>query len=591
MIVCAAVGPMDRRRFLSLLSKTAGAGALTPWLISCQSDESAAVSGSSPAGADGGAPALGTVGPRDSSVPSVLVLDDGRIFDLSVASANPSATGVILWTHVNPAALVAGQPLAFQVGRDPQLATLALEGQIPAEALAASSDFTVRIDLDGKLAAGTYFYRFIYGDRASRVGRCRTLPAAGIASLRLALVTCQDFTNGYYETFRHLADDDVDFVFHLGDFIYESAGDPRFQKLPFDDRRLILPSNQKVAMDLVDYRALYRTYRGDPNLQRTLERHTFIFIPDDHETANDCYWDYARDTLGAPDHPKKDDVAAMRQLKLDSQRAWTEYAPARVAIDPTATHPHRFLRSYRSFDFGDLFRYVALDDRTYRSPHPCGEGDVFQRYVPIGCNKAGDPMRTMLGPEQRDWMLDRLAASGTLWKVLGNQTFFGPLKLAGGVPVNTDAWDGFEAERRFVAEQVRDRGVDNFVILTGDLHSYLASTVKVDYGAPADTANLIGVEFMTPSVTSAALFDLILQGLGQSPFASGLSEGAIRAENPHIKFFNSAQHGYSVLTIDRAQCEWIAYAIDKNVASGAERKTLARFRKAIGASDLIELPV
>src|SRR5438034_1098891 len=217
-----------------------------------------------------------------------------------------------------------------------------LRAPITADAIGPAADHTVRVDLDGHLAPGErYHYRFVYGCKASRTGRCRTLPAAGIGALRLALITCQDFTNGYYEVFRHLAADDVDFVLHLGDFIYESAGDPRFQMLPFEDRKIILPSDGKVAMDLRDYRHLYRTYRGDPNLQRALERHTFIFIPDDHETANDCYWDWMRDTLGAPDHPRKDDVGAMRQLKLGSQRAWIDYVPARVVVEPGASHPHR----------------------------------------------------------------------------------------------------------------------------------------------------------------------------------------------------------------------------------------------------------
>jgi alkaline phosphatase D len=386
-----------------------------------------------------------------------------------------------------------------------------------------------------------------------------------------------------------VADDDSDFLLHLGDFIYESAADPRFQPLPFADRAVILPSGGAVAMGLADYRSLYRTYRSDPALQRALERHTMIAIPDDHETANDCYWDYARDTLGAPDHPLRD-AGALRQLKLDSQRAWAEYVPARVKVDLAATHPHRFLRTYRDFAFGDLLRYVALDTRTYRTPHPCGEGDVFQRYLPVACSRASDMRQSLLGAEQRPWMIDRLSADGALWRVLGNQTFFGRLTIGAGLPVNVDAWDGYEAERRWLAEEVRARGVKNFVIVTGDLHSTLASTVKVDYGGPNDAANQVGVEFMTPSVTSAALFDLILKSLGNSPLASGLTEGAVRLNNPHLRYFDSSQHGYSTLELTREHCEWIAYAVDKS-RPDAPRKAYARFRKTIASPALTELPV
>jgi alkaline phosphatase D len=584
------VQALDRRRVLAWLSRTAGVGA-APWLLGCQG-EGVHFDPGPPAIEGRGTTPVGMVDPRAGGVvPSCgIEPDDGRIFDLSVASADPTATGVILWTHLRPEAMVPGQSLAFQVARDPMFSRLVMQGLVPAAAIGPATDHTVRVDLDGHLTAGeAYHYRFVYGCKASRTGRCRTLPAAGVRSLKLALVTCQDFTNGYYEVFRHLAAEDVDFVLHLGDFIYESAGDPRFQPLPFADRKLILPSEGPVATDLRDYRHLYRSYRADPHLQRALERHTFIAVPDDHETANDCYWDFDRDTLGAPDHPLKDDVGALRQLKLDSQRAWSEYVPSRAVLDPEARHPHAYLRTYRAFDFGDLFRYVALDTRTYRHAHPCGEGDVFQRYV-VSCGKAAEPTRSILGRAQRDWMIERLAAGGALWKVLGNQTFFGRLDLAGGIHINVDAWDGFEAERRWLMDQVSQRQVKNLVILTGDLHSYMASTVKVDYNLPGEGANLVGVEFMTPSVTSSALFDLILQG-GGSGFASGFSEGALRLTNPHVKFFNSSQHGYSTIELNREHCEWVAYAVDKNRFADTTRKVVARFRKTLSSPDLVSLSV
>ena len=561
---------LDRRRFLTAVSSAAGFGLVAPWLGSCGSK---------------------------TAVPAILQLDDGKIFDLSVASADPSATGVVLWTHLRREQVVPGRSLYFQVSDDALFSRLTVEGKIEADDIGAAHDFTVRVDLDGSLAPGrVYFYRFVYGDRTTRAGRCRTLPAAGNSSLTLGMVTCQDYTNGYYGAFRHLSDDDVDFVVHLGDFIYESAGDPRFQTLPFADRQVILPSGGKVAMGLDDYRAAYATYRRDPDLQRALERHTFIFVSDDHETANDCYWDYARDTLGAPDHPLRADAGALRQLKRDSQKAWLEYVPARVVADETAAHPHRALTAYREFAFGDLVRYLALDTRSYRSPHPCGEGDIFQRYLPLTCSDYSLPMRSILGEAQRPWLVDRLSAAGTTWRVLGNQTFFGRLTLGGlrPVPINVDAWDGFEAERVWLTGEVQSRGVSDLVILTGDLHSTIASEVKADYGSinPFDRKNVIGVEFMTPSVTSSALFDSILSGLGggNPTLATGLGAGAIRLANPHIKFFDSAAHGYSTISFARDHCEWTAYAIDKDVAPPATttRRVLARFRKDRASTTLVD---
>lgn len=531
-----------------------------------------------------------------SVVPSSLVLDDGRVFDLSVASGDPSVDGVVLWTHLKPSALVPGQPLHFQVATDAGFASLVAEGSIDARDFGPDSDHTARVDLAGLLAPGIrYFYRFVYGDRSSATGRCRTLPSGGLARLKLGLLTCQDFSNGYYGAFKHLASDDsLDFVLHLGDFIYESVGDPRFQQQPFADRRIVLPSASPVALGLNDYRALYRTYRGDVNLQRMLEQHTLIAAPDDHETANDCYWDYARDTLGAPDHPFKD-PAQLTRLKLDSQQAWLEYLPARVMVDRTASHPHRFSRVYREFAFGDLVRLNMLDTRTYRSAHPCGEGDYFQRYLPLGCDGRRGPARSLLGADQRAWLVDRLTSGGAFWKLVGNQTFFGQLSavLGGGVPINVDAWDGYETERRQLAEELRRQGVKNLVFVTGDLHSYVASHIKVDYRNlnPFDSKNFLGVEFMTPAVTSAALLEMLAGGMPSSGggLLGGLATAAIRVNNPHISFFDSASYGYSTLELTRSFAEWTAYAVDKTMPADAPRRALARLRKLPGSPYLQSL--
>ena len=212
----------------------------------------------------------------------------------------------------------------------------------------------------------------IFGFAVS-AGRCRTLPAASAQRKRykLALLTCQDYTNGYYGALAHVArDESIDHVLHLGDFIYETAGDPRFQSLPFADRTMVLPSGGTVALDVNDYRFIYRTIRRDPNVQALMERHTLICVPDDHETANDTYWDYARDTLGAPDHPYTTDPkygnspALLKQLKLDSQRAWTEYVPARVSFNSNATHPFDALTVYRRFDFAGFLDLLMIEPAT-----------------------------------------------------------------------------------------------------------------------------------------------------------------------------------------------------------------------------------
>lgn len=616
----------DRRRFLSAL----GAGVATPYLIGCSDGPPGnRVAGGGTGGTAGGAgmggrpggvegmgvpgvpefPAPGTAPPVPRRPPSIVRTDSERVFDLSVSSGDPSVSGVILWTHLRPAAYAADTPLWFQVADDPMFRDLVVEGEVPAAALGPARDFTVKVDLEGRLDTGhLYYYRFIYGDTASRTGRCRTLPGIGVSSLKLAVLTCQDYTNGHYGALRHVADDDtIDFIVHLGDFIYESVGDPRFQELPFPSRKIILPSASPVALGLADYRALYRIYRADPALQRALERHTIIASQDDHETSNDCYWDYARDTLGAPDHPygmggAMSDPFRLRQLKVDALHAWVDYMPARISIDPEASHPHRYARLYRDFRFGDLVHLNMLDTRSYRTAHPCGEEDRFQRYLPVGCgSKLDSPTQTMLGTNQRAWLRASWFASGApLWNVVGNQTFFGRMSLVGGAtPINVDAWDGYAAERKLLAEDLQRLRLPNrnFVFLTGDLHSYVASEVQVNYGIdlnPFDRSDVVAAEFMTPAVTSSALFEMLKKILGTSnpSLATSLSEGTVQLSNPHIRYFNTVQYGYSTVFFTRNHCEWTAYAVDKALdPAAADRKVVARYRKNAGAPALIEQPV
>lgn len=533
-----------------------------------------------------------------------------QVFSLSVASGDPSPSGVILWTRIDPAFYQPTEPLRFQVADDRFFRRIVMEGAVAADRLGPADDHTVRLDLDGQLASDRrYYYRFLYGNAVSPTGRCRTAPATGATPdrLKLALVTCQDYTNGYYTALGRLAArDDVDFVVHVGDFIYETAGDPRFQSLPFADRTFLLPSNGIVALDLADYRHLYRTYRSDPNLQRCMENHTFIAVWDDHETANDCYWDAARDTLGAPDHPYTidpsygNDPALLRKLAMDARKAWLEYMPARVSVNPSATHPHDFYRIYRRFTLGTLVDLFMLDGRSYRSPHACGEGDVRERYVPIGCRDYTAADQTMLGTAQRDWLTAGTLASNTRWRVWGNQTLMAELSVGRTdrrIPLNLDAWDGYQAERRYLAEAMRDAGQPNLVVLSGDFHSHIVAHLKVDYGQATneDPRNVIGAEFMTTSVTSAGGLDAINAALKRDPRNPKLDipigNQLIGALNPHIRFADLGSHGYSVMTFTDAFADWTAYVVDKNQPDGLVReRVFRRVRAEAGSPRLRELP-
>jgi alkaline phosphatase D len=523
------------------------------------------------------------------------------VFSLSIASGDPSATGVVLWTRIDPQAYRAGEDLYVEVAEDAAFAIQVFEGVVPAMEIGPQRDYTVKIDLHGELQPNRrYYYRFVYNDVASRTGRCRTtpLPGASMSLLKLALVSCQDYTNGYYSTFNHIADDDsINYVLHLGDFIYETVGDRRFQPLPFPDRLITLPNGFGEARDLDDYRHLYRTFRSDPYLQRALEAHTFIFVPDDHETANNAYWDYERDTLGAPDHPfQKDpdfgnDPALLRMLKLDSQRAWLEYVPARVTVNPGATHPHQFLTTYRSFKFGNLVDLFMLDTRSYRTRQP-DDNSIFEHFVPANAPGITSTTATMLGQTQREWLYNGLHAGTARWQVLGNQTFFSKLEVSvAGQPLfaNSDAWDGYHAERTQLIQQVLAAGIDNFAVLTGDMHSAIASHIERNFNDGPSPSNVAGVEFMTPSITSGNVAD-VLASLDAAQAAGGfdskaltykqilqaLLSSAIYVTNTHLHYFNSYKYGYSIIKFQHSRADWTTYSVSKAVANGTAARSIVK---------------
>jgi alkaline phosphatase D len=539
--------------------------------------------------------------------------DPASVFSLSVCSGDPSPTGVILWTRIDPLAYDPAEPLRFEVGSDDAFRRIVVSGEIAATDIGPASDYTARVDLDGHLKPiRRYAYRFTYQGVVSRTGYCRTLPTenALLLRLRLGVITCQDYTNGYYGPLAQLAQEHVDFVLHLGDFIYESSGDPRFQPLPYPDRTYALPSHASAASTLEDYRFLYRTYRSDPLLQQLLESHTLIVLSDDHETANDCYWDYDRDTLGAPDHPlvvndpNGGDPQALRQLKLSSQQAWSEYVPARVVFNPNASSVQQALTIYRRFRFGRLVDLFATDERTYRDPPPCGDD---QRILTFGCPEQSAAERSMLGATQREWFLKGVTQSSSIWKVWANEVFLGQLKLGRKdgqrLYINIDAWDGFEAERADILQRIRDAGVRNFVALTGDLHTYMAAYLKIDYLQRPNnpSRNVVGVEFMTPAVTSANLLQELMTYLSAEERRElGLSgpleeqfyllEDLALATNPHIHFFNSQQWGYSIVEFTPLACTYSAYSVDTSVNSGDVPKRLIRqIRVPVNTTKMVDV--
>jgi len=444
------------------------------------------------------------------------------LFRHGVASGDPLADAVILWTRVTPDAAAALE-VFWEVARDVEFTDRVGAGWTTTD---AERDFTVKLDVGGLAAGTTYHYRFRALGRGSLVGRTRTAPQGSPERLRFAVASCSNYAHGYFHAYRRIAERaDLDAVIHLGDYIYE-YGDGGY-----GDQRALDPPTEIVTLD--DYRRRYAHYRADPDLQAAHQQHPFITVWDDHESANDSW------RGGAENHqPSEGDWALRRAI---AERVYAEWMPIR-ALDGG--------RIWRALRFGDLVDIVMLDTRLWgRDPQPPGANDasIF----------ATD--RTLLGADQEAWLLDQLRGSRARWRVLGQQVMLGQLKAqglpnseGGGVFLNGDQWDGYQAARARLLAALRDEALDNVVVLTGDIHTSWAIDLCEDPNNPQaynplTGAGALAVEFVTPGVTSPGV-----------PGGNAALLPIAYAQNPHIKFGELEQRGYLVLDVtpQRAQAAW-----------------------------------
>jgi len=519
---------------------------------------------------------------------------DRETFPQSVASGGPTTEGVIVWTRLAPERYDPACPVGVEVAHDAEFEDVVYRGSVTDAGSVEAHDHTLKVDLDGHLEAGEeYRYRFVHDGSASPVGTCRTLPTAP-DSVRFALVACQNYLNGYYPAFHHIAEADVDFLVHVGDAIYESDSG-HFKGVgseTYHDRVKDLPSGADRVQGLGDYRYLYRVYRSDEFLQAALESHTLVAGWDDHEFANDLHWNDATDAPRA-DHPRGDDPAFMTRLVAEGMHAWWEYMPARVEYDPDADRLQERFRLWRSFEFGDLARLLLTDERLFRDP-PREELPTRAAVAPE--NEPSD--RSMLGPDQRAWLLDQLDNDAT-WTVWTDEVLTVPFKLGAGratlYPVQM-GWDGYTRERRAIEDRAHELGLENFVTITGDMHCYVAAYKQRGYrdwlfDRDAPTPERLGVEFMTPAVTSLNPAEALgLTGPLGTRLTAPVVSGLVERMNPHIQHFDAHHWGYSVVEFTETACTFVAYSVDKHVDSpDAARDVVAAFRVPEGETELVDV--
>jgi alkaline phosphatase D len=482
-------------------------------------------------------------------------------FDHGVASGDPLADRVILWTRVTPAVARPAVVVQYVVATDPALTQVVARGTSKTN---PGRDYTVKVDALGLKPGTTYYYRFTCEGVDSPVGRTKTLPTTGVSSLRFAVVSCSNHAYGYFNAYARIAARaDLDLVMHLGDYLYEyGAGQ-------YGNVRTPEPAKEIVTLD--DYRLRHAQYKRDADAQAMHRQHPLIAIWDDHETANNAF------KTGAENHQPatEGDWAARVAAALQAYYEWMPVRP----VDTTNLRDN-----HRNFVYGDLAEMLMLEERVNArseqlttAVHATPFGAGFSTSDP----GYGDPTRTLLGDAQEAWLVNRLRTTPAQWKLLGQGVMFAQLKAPGSNQatdpglyfINSDQWDGYEpARNRLFAGIQGDAAhpqVNNVVVLTGDIHSSWAADLHPNPYNPAlydktTGAGSLAVEFVGTSVSSP----------GIDTDTTGAVAGAIKFYNPHFKYVQLTRRGYLLMDVnrDRVVGEW--WYVD-TVASPSNVETFA----------------
>lgn len=522
---------------------------------------------------------VGITGCNDSSDKESSTLQVN--FEHGVASGDPLQDRVILWTRLTPNKASARLQVTWEIAKDQEFKQILKTDKVTTS---ASQDFTVKVDATGLIPDQSYFYRFIFGDKISPVGQTKTLPTT-TTKVSFAVCSCSNYPAGYFYVYREMAKQNVDVVIHLGDYIYEYGADGYATEDAEKLGRTLPADNNKEIIKLDDYRKRYALYRKDKDLQAAHHRHPFIVIWDDHELANDTWKD------GAENHQENE--GSFLDRKLAALQAYFEWMPIRPVDD-------QHVKIYRQFDFGNLVQLTMLDTRIIARDEQL---DYANYLTATGLDIAKfqadltNPARTLMGFEQRDWLLGKLQQSTATWNVLGQQILMAKMfipaelllslaEITSGnpsadtltkmntqitelvtlkvrlqnndptlteqekarvlttAPYNLDAWDGYFTEREILygtLAQLKKK----IVVLAGDTHNAWSSNLYSKDGA------YVGVELATSSVSSPGLekyLNIPLAQLQQFEFA-------FKTLIDELNYCNLNQRGYLVVQFDNAQVQ------------------------------------
>jgi alkaline phosphatase D len=401
---------------------------------------------------------------------------------------------------------------------------------------------SVHVEVENLPSARWYWYQFEVGGEVSPIGRARTAPQFGSQqrALTFAFASCQNFVNGFFPAYRGMAEEDLDFVVHLGDYIYEGPGGAGV--------RAHLPATEIMSLD--DYRIRHALYKSDRALQAAHAAFPWIVTWDDHEAENNYAGFIPQDPV---------DAAIFADRRARAYQAYYEHMPLRRISFPRGP----YLQLYRRLSFGGLLQLHVLDTRQYRSAEAPAGCDLTQR-VDGYCPSALDPSRTIAGQQQRDWLIDGLNRSRAQWNVLANQVPFAPNDTNADPAIRTfggEKWDGFPFDRAQVLDFIAAQRLYNTIVITGDVHQNFVRNVPPDY-INLD-AEPVATEFIGTSISSGG--DRALRTV----FGGD-------ANNPHLRFTDN-HHGYVRCAVSREQWQADYRVVPSVLVEDAPISTLTSF--------------
>ncbi|KAL8992197.1 MAG: hypothetical protein Q9169_007285 [Polycauliona sp. 2 TL-2023] len=511
-------------------------------------------------------------------------------FTHGIASGDPYADSVIIWTRIAPSLASSNSNVTVQgtvplYNHDTETYIQADANPVcvnwkvmPAAGNSSTSvasgtayttgdiDYTVKVEAAGLAPFTAYRYQFTVcgSDNASPMGLTKTAPAedADIDEVKLAVFSCSNYPNGYFNAYGNAARKaQQDYVVHLGDYLYESAAKgPRAHNPP------------RLLFSLYDYRTRHGQYRSDPDQQLLSKDFAWITTWDDHEVSNNGYRDGSSGLNNTEESFRNDGPSiSVDQRKMNAVRAYFEWMPIRqVDLDDN-------LRIWRNFKMGKLMDLIVLDTRNYdRSITSLGWNDDYIDLI------RDDASRTLMGSHQENWFYNQLSDSvdrGATWRVIGNQIIFS--RIVQGDDVSGDNWNGYTANRNRTLKHLYDNNIGNNVFLAGDSHqNWVSDLVWLGEKPYSDTTGdgALGVEFAGTAVSSTG---------NRGPIAGTDADARELVEqNEVLQWQDGYYRGYFLMTVGKERISTQFFGSPTVATRNAWELPLANFTVLAGDNRL-----